>query len=67
MRQEEKDKIIRTYEEVLKKCDESISIWTSLMNNDVSGFSKNDCLEHISIQQSQKELVIKLIEDLKKI
>ena len=67
MRQEEKDKAIRTYEEVLKKCDDSISMWTSLMNNDVSGFSKNDCLKHISIQQRQKDLIIKLIEDLKKI
>lgn len=67
MRQEEKDKVIRTYEEVLKKCDDSISMWTSLMNNAVSGFSKNDCLEHISIQQKQKDLIIKLIKDLKKI
>ena len=40
MRQEEKDKAIRTSEEILKKCDDSISMWTSLMNNDVSGFSK---------------------------
>lgn len=67
MRQEEKDKAIRTSEEILKKCDDSISMWISLMNNDVSGFSKNDCLEHISIQENQKELIVNLIEELKKI
>lgn len=65
MCQEEKNNIIKAAESMIKKCDESISIWNHLITN--SMVSKDDGECHISNQQKQKELLVKLIEDTKKL
>ena len=59
MTQEDIDKLLKKLYQMLEKCDEAISIWKNLMEQ--GKYPTEDCLEHININNQQKEACLKMI------
>ena len=60
MTQEEKDRLLEKLNQMLKKCDEAISIWNRLL--ETNEYPEEDCLEQIDINNQQKKAIIRMIK-----
>ena len=61
MTKEEKDKLIKTLNQMIERSNKSISIWTRLMEQ--GKYPTEDCLKHININKQQKEACLKIIKE----
>ena len=61
MTKEEKDKLIKTLNQMIERSNESISIWTRLVEQ--GKYPTEDCLKHINISNQQKEACLKIIKE----
>lgn len=59
MTQEDIDKLLKKLYQMLEKCDKAISIWKNLMEQ--GKYPTEDCLEHININNQQKDTCLKMI------
>ena len=59
MTQEETNKLLETLNQIVERCNKAITIWTSLMEQ--GKYPKEDCLEHINLNNQQKEACLELI------
>ena len=59
MTQEDIDKLLKNLYQMLEKCDKAISIWKNLMEQ--GKYPTEDCLEHININNQQKDACLKMI------
>lgn len=61
MKQEDKDKLLETLNQMVQLSNKVNTIWTSLMEQ--GKYPVGNCLEHIYLNNQQKEECIKIIKN----
>lgn len=59
MEQEDKDKLVEKFNQLLEFSNKSITLWNLLMEQGI--YPTKDCLEHISLNNKTKEECLKFI------
>lgn len=59
MTQEDKDKLLEKLHQMVERSNQSITIWTRLMEQ--NKYPTEDCLEHINLSNKTKEAYLKII------
>lgn len=62
MTQEEKDKLFEQLNQMVELCNQSITIWTRLMEQ--GNYPTEKCLEHINLNNQQKEACFSIIKKI---
>lgn len=59
MEQEDKDKLVEKFNQLLELSNKSITLWNCLMEQGI--YPTKDCLEHINLNNKTKEECLKFI------
>lgn len=59
MEQEDKDKLVEKFNQLLELSNKSINLWNLLMEQGI--YPTKDCLEHINLNNKTKEECLKFI------